>query len=353
MARLVEKVATPASENQIVSAIVSAWREVIGGRPTLGQVGKTYSQIAIETAHGQAIFNNNVGNINHIPGSNGDYYQTKDSLTVGNNPANRKVYTAKMRSYGSLSEGVSDYLTFLKNRGAVMSALQKGSPQDFSYALAGVGYYDAHIRDDYMGKDGKKISGYTSGLTSIYKQFVQQHRKGGQQNTSPTASANYKPEQQDQGMLASFFNKIERMVDGLLGNASVESRINKYGSKYPLNKYLISVDSGSDLSSKLEFARIFSLAAKEELDANTNTYTDGANVEVQCVLAVEQNRGLDVIKELAAAISSTFEYATKKVGGIEIYTFVKANVNPTYQTLSIKLSEINYRKFHLKFVKGK
>jgi hypothetical protein len=154
------------------------------------------------------------------------------------------------------------------------------------------------------------------------------------------------------GMLSAFFKKIEHMIDGLIGNAQSEASISKYGIQYPNTAYIISIDSDGDFSSKLEFARIFSLAAKEEIDANSEIYTDGNNVEIKCVVAAKEKIGLEVIKEFILAISNVFENATKSIGGIKIYSFVVANENPSYQILGIRLSDINYRKFHLKFIKG-
>ena len=115
MGTKVSRVPTPASQDQVVAAIVKAWKRVFNENPTWGQVGKTWAQIGVETGNGTEIFNHNVGNINWTKGYNGDYYETTDSITIGDNPANRKFYTAKMRSYKDLFQGVADYLTLLKN----------------------------------------------------------------------------------------------------------------------------------------------------------------------------------------------------------------------------------------------
>lgn len=155
-------------------------------------------------------------------------------------------------------------------------------------------------------------------------------------------------------MLASFFKSINRLLDSLVAPALAseenEMKINKYGSEYPLNKYLISIDSDSDLSSKLEFSRVLSMALKEEIDSDSEIYTNGSDVNIQCMLSAEKNRGLEVLKEFCAAFSDVFEYSTKSIGGIKIYTFITPEKNSDYQKLDIKLADINYRKFHLKFI---
>lgn len=341
MAQKVDKVKTPASEDMIVSAIKTAWSKIFGETPNLAQIGKAWAQIAIECGHGQYIFNNNVGNMNWTKGFSGDYYETKDSITVGNNPANRRVYTAKMRSYSNLLQGVADYLHLLKNRPGVMKALQTGSPKDFSYALADVHYYDAHIRDDYVNKDGKKVGGYTSGLSNIYKQFMRKHEDGIQES--------HKPElKHESGFIANFLAGLGKLLDNLTAKNTM-IHINKYGSKYPTNKYLIAVGS-NDFSSKIEFARILSLALKEELDATTEIYTDGDHVEIQCFIDAKEAKGRVVIKELCAALSNAFEEAVKSYG-IEAHTLITPNKDTHYQRLDIKVAESNYRKFRLKLAR--
>lgn len=126
--------------------------------------------------------------------------------------------------------------------------------------------------------------------------------------------------------------------------------MNKYGINYPPIKYLISVDSDNDFESKVEFARILSLALKEEIDSESEIYSDGNEIEIQCTVNAIQDIGLKVVKEMCYAVSDVFEYATRKIGSIKIYTHISIDKDPCYQKLGIKLSEINYRKFQLKFI---
>lgn len=346
MADKVNRVPTPVSEDQIVPGIISAWKKIFGKKPTMSQVGKVLAQIMLETGNGKAIFNNNVGNINWTPGFTGNYYEIKDSTTVGNNPANRQYYTAKMRSYGSISSGIEDYLILLKNRAPVMQALQKGNIKDFSAALASVHYYDPHIRDDYVDKSGKKVSGYTSGLSARYNSFMEKHKQGVSDPDKKQHSNSF-----TDNMIGSFFNRLSDLLDNLTKSASGTNimTINKYGEEYPENSFLISIDTNNDFSTKLEFARILSLALKEEIDANSDIYTDGNDVEVQCVVNAEKARSLSVVKELCNAMSDVFDYATKKIGGVKTYTCVMPDENSYYQKLDIKIAETNYRIFKIKF----
>lgn len=337
MVRKVEKIATPASEDQLVSALRSAWSKSFGGQPTLKQLAMLYSQIAVETGHGKHIYNNNVGNINWTKNFSGNYYETGDSRTVGNNPANRQHYTAKMRSYSNLDDGVTDYVNLLKKRTSVAKSLQEGTVKDFSYSLAATHYYDPHIRDDYVNAAGKKISGYTTGLTSIYNGFLKRHRSG----------SNVEKSKSSDSVITNLFSKLTGLLDNLSKAASQHTHLNK--AKENTSKFLISISSKNDFATKLEYARILKIALKEEINSISEIYSDGNDVEIECIVEANETTATDVLKELCFAISSTFEFATKKIGSNKIYTFVSPNESSCYQELDIKIAEINYRKFQLKF----
>lgn len=150
-------------------------------------------------------------------------------------------------------------------------------------------------------------------------------------------------QQETSSSFGDFISNVENMLDNFLKAAS--------SNNAKENSYLVSINSDSDFSSKLEFSRILSLALKEEIDSKSEIYTDGENINIKCFVQVDKALGLEVVKELCFAISNTFEYATKKIGGVKIYTLVSPDLESDYQNLDIKLADINYRKFHLKFGK--
>jgi hypothetical protein len=145
---------------------------------------------------------------------------------------------------------------------------------------------------------------------------------------------------------SDFISSIESMLDSFLKSAQ-DNNMKKCKS----NNYLISINSDNDFESKLQFTRILSIALKEEINSRSQIYTDGDNIDIRCVVNAEKERGLEVVKELCSAISNTFEFATKKIGGVKIYTLVSPDLKSDYQNLDIKIADINYRKFHLKFAK--
>lgn len=114
------------------------------------------------------------------------------------------------------------------------------------------------------------------------------------------------------------------------------------------DKLLISIGSGSDFSSKLEFARVLSLALKEELNIKSETYSNGDGTEIVCY-----SNKLNEVRKVCGTLSNVFKDATKKIGGVKIITLITPNVVPHYQELGIKVAEFNYTKFHTLFLKDR
>lgn len=136
---------------------------------------------------------------------------------------------------------------------------------------------------------------------------------------------------QSQDFLADLRKKIDNFLNSFASNQ--------------MNTHYISIISNNDLPSKLEYARILKLAMKEELNIECDILINKNDIKVKCESELKKN----IVQELCNAISETFTYATKKIGGINIDIKVSQYINDTYKLLNIKTAEINYRKFHLKF----
>lgn len=138
-------------------------------------------------------------------------------------------------------------------------------------------------------------------------------------------------------LMSSILDKIETFLSGVMKLASNKE-----------NKYLICVDSDNDFSSKLEYARVLKYALKEELNINSEIYSSKNDINIECSSLDNE----DVIREVCDAVSETFKFATKKIGGINIIASVIPNMQSNYKLINIKVADINYRKFHSKFIKG-
>lgn len=107
------------------------------------------------------------------------------------------------------------------------------------------------------------------------------------------------------------------------------------------NKQNILVKISSDnIYNSLEFARILSLALDEELSLQSSIHTDKSNVEISCKIAKPVIMIKAAIKEFSNVLANEFpfELKTELVSG-----------DSNYQELDIKLADLAYRQFHLKF----
>jgi hypothetical protein len=302
MAAKLDRKLTPASKRDIVSAISAAWKEIFNRKPTLGQIAKAFAQISAETNLGQAIYNNNVGNIIWTRNNAHDYFMNTDTRSVNGDPANRQQYTQEFRSYPTLVDGVADYLTLLKNMngGKVLPTLLGGSTEDFSSALADAKYYDPYTKDDYVNAQGKKVPGYTSALSKHYNDFVSQYRRRHNlQNAAPASQTT----NNISSTVSEFVDQLEHFVEKLVGANQ---------------KYVLFVRSNEDFSSKLEYARILKNALKIELNAKSDIMVNDDSIVLEVELPNALKDHPEVIAEVSAAISDAFRHATKKIGGMNV-----------------------------------
>lgn len=354
----VKAVPSSATENQIFSAIYVAWEKVFGTKPTLNQVANTWAQIGIETGRGKYILNNNVGNINWTNGNSHNYYMTHDDRSVNGNPANRERYSQARRSYDTLIDGVTDYLTLLKNRPGVMKTLMSdATPQEFSHALAEAKYYDPYVRDDYVDNNGKKNKGYTSHLMSLHDDFIKKYNdKKIAFEAPPNTQIEPKTEILNPSTPSNKIDQIENLLNKFLGAIASKTASDRHFIKKAYKNNLLPNDliikiSSNDFDTSIEFARILCTALDEDLYTNGSIHTDRNNVEVACTIYGPKQLSIEAALQLCDALSEVFEDATQKIGGCRVSTIISPNKKTNYQELDIKLAQICYNNFHLKFIK--
>jgi hypothetical protein len=122
-----------------------------------------------------------------------------------------------------------------------------------------------------------------------------------------------------------------------------------YFKHLPTNNILIKVNS-YDYESELEFARILCSALDEELLSDSFTHSNGVDVEVECKISGPSDLCFDTTKQLTDSIADAFSDATIKIGSIPVTTRLVMNKKSSYEQISWKTADINYRKFLLKFV---
>lgn len=143
---------------------------------------------------------------------------------------------------------------------------------------------------------------------------------------------------------------LELLLDKFLQGIQASEIHNKklYKSCLPNNDILIQINSKDPVDS-IEFARILCTALDEECFADCYTYVNDQNVEVECNIAGSKQECFDAVKQLTLVLQQTFKDATKKIGGININTNLIINKKSSYQQITGKMAELNYRKFIFKF----
>lgn len=148
-------VRTVASTKEYARAFISAWVAIYPTFPTKGQCGVLYAQWMVETG-GKAFWNYSIGNVKvtqaqvdadvpwfDLPGTWEIINGVRVVLPAGH-PGRR------FRAYGSLDEGMTEHLAFLRNTRYRPSwrYVELGDADGFARALKRQGYYTASA-DDY------------------------------------------------------------------------------------------------------------------------------------------------------------------------------------------------------------
>lgn len=111
-------------------------REKLGDGPAADLLA---AQIGLETADGSGSYNYNVGNIKAVDKEGVTYQSLKTWEMEGGKRVDRRE---PFVSYGSLDEGLDDYIRFLDKRG-LLEVADTGDVDEFNRALKKAGYYTA------------------------------------------------------------------------------------------------------------------------------------------------------------------------------------------------------------------
>jgi hypothetical protein len=143
--RLVERVPTQCTPAQMYEALNSDWLAVVtDAPPSRGALLTLVSQWAFETGWGHACWCWNIANHKHVAGDGYPYYMIRDNEVIDGkivwyDPPDPATW---FRSYGSIEDGVREYLTGLRGRfGIAWPAVLAGDPAEFAHQLKKARYY--------------------------------------------------------------------------------------------------------------------------------------------------------------------------------------------------------------------
>lgn len=339
MGKQVPKTNTPVSDAQMAQAIINVWRRMFGTDPSKEQVYMVMAQNAIETGgKRESMHNYNVGNI-IVGNTDHDYFLGGDWMYTDKAETQKKNITQKFRAYDSLEAGVEDYLNVLSKMKRYAGAWEHIMHPDikaYSKALHDAGYY------------GAKEEVYTKGLLSQFNRF----------NKGDSYSAGMSGKTQSPSMVAqqgtsSPTNSLEKILEQFMEKlkiASTDYNLKQlYKHALPNHDILIQIEA-SDHTDAVEFSRILCTALDEDLLSTSYPYTDGHLVEVECSIPGPSVECLAAVKQMTEAVIETFKDATSKIGGVTVKSNVIMDKRSSYQPISPKTADTNYRKFLLKFI---
>lgn len=142
----VPKVLTALSDRGIVDALSLGHGEALGTLPSHPRLMMGWSHIALENAHGRALWNHNFGNISAFGGWPGPYYVIRVQERID---GVWKWVDMKFRSYADSVTGAADYWRLMAGRYAsALARFDFGDANGAAYALSNAGYFTARA-DQY------------------------------------------------------------------------------------------------------------------------------------------------------------------------------------------------------------
>lgn len=134
------KVLTPIGKIELASLLKTAYRNVFNKEPNESQIAMAWAQVAAENAHGEIIWNNNIGNIG--PGLTHEWYAHS--------------HLTSYRSFNTPIEGAEAYWRVINKCYIAMKSFKTSNPKEASIALKNCNYY------------GADVDHYTKMITSLF-----------------------------------------------------------------------------------------------------------------------------------------------------------------------------------------
>jgi hypothetical protein len=139
----VPRVRTPLSESDLTVTLHDGHVSAFGTEPSLERLGCAWAQMALEHAHGFAVWCNNIGNVTAFHWA-GPYYEFSVRERVKRDPDVWKTLALHFRAHDSALLGASDYWHLIASRYApALLKFDAGDPAAAAFELSKLGYYTA------------------------------------------------------------------------------------------------------------------------------------------------------------------------------------------------------------------
>lgn len=142
----VARTSTPLNDDGIETALSEGHVTTFATLPSHPRLGCAFALVALENAHGKAIWCNNFGNISAFGGWPGQHYVIRVQERVKRNPDVWKWVDMKFRAYPDSTSGAADLWRLLAGRYAsALLRMDAGDPEGAAHELGRLGYYTAHV----------------------------------------------------------------------------------------------------------------------------------------------------------------------------------------------------------------
>jgi hypothetical protein len=147
---------TPIDMKGYARALAKAWRAELGTLPTKGQAGVLWAQYGIETGAGPWCWNNNIGNVKHVPGDGYDYIMLANTWEIinGKKVTFQPPHPATwFRAYPDLDTAMLSHFRFLRGKryGVAWEGVELEDCGVFARKLKAAGYFTADANDYAKG----------------------------------------------------------------------------------------------------------------------------------------------------------------------------------------------------------
>lgn len=174
----VDRVKTSLTRAELVLALRDGYLASFQKPPSVKALGVAFAQNALENAWGQAIWNNNFGNVTAGKAwkdAGKDYYtlHVAERLDPKNHPDKWTEIDLDFRAYPVPAAGAKAYWDLLgsPHYASVLPIFGAGDAKAAAYRLSELGYFTAHV-EDTVNSRGDRVPGYASNMVAIYQVFT-------------------------------------------------------------------------------------------------------------------------------------------------------------------------------------
>ncbi len=147
------------------------------------------------------------------------------------------------------------------------------------------------------------------------------------------------PETEEDKVLSDFIDRLNQGMESIKSSLAENER----------NGFLVKISSDCSEDS-IELSRILSTAYEDFLGVKCHKFAEDNNVEIYFINNGDKNKCFAAVEQFSNVVLEEF---SNKIDPSNLKLKYFTNKKPSYNSLDLKTSEINYRKFALKVIGNK